>query len=121
MILHSIAQDRTFPCDKQARRFGQRLTVAAAANAGNARQGIGTGMVARRLWRSSQAVGGLAQHYGILASYPGSFFGLVALGGGIWHYHTILRAGRERGLTVFVGVQVAWAVVVLAQNGLFSS
>jgi hypothetical protein len=66
-------------------------------------------------------MGGLAQHYGILASYPGSFFGLVALGGGIWHYHTILRAGRERGLTVFVGVQVAWAVVVLAQNGLFSS
>ena len=63
----------------------------------------------------------VAQHYGILASYPGSFFGLVALGGGIWHYQTILRAGRERGLTVLVGVQVAWAVVVLARNGLFSS
>lgn len=65
--------------------------------------------------------GGLAQHYGILATYPGSFFGLVALAGGIWHYHTIVRAGRERGLTVFVGVQLGWLVIVLAQNGMFSS
>ncbi|MGH7331498.1 MAG: hypothetical protein ACREKS_01885 [Candidatus Rokuibacteriota bacterium] len=65
--------------------------------------------------------GGLAQHYGVLATYPGPFFGLVALGGGIWHYQTIVRAGRERGLTVFVGVQLAWLVIVLAQNGMFSS
>lgn len=65
--------------------------------------------------------GGLAQHYGVLATYPGAFFGLVALGGGIWHYHTIVRAGRERGLTVFVGVQLGWLVIVLAQNGMFSS
>ena len=65
--------------------------------------------------------GGLAQHYGLLATYPGPFFGLVALGGGIWHYRTIIRTGRERGLTIFVGVQLAWLVIVLAQNGLFSS
>jgi hypothetical protein len=65
--------------------------------------------------------GGLAQHYGVLATYPGSFFGLVALGGGIWHYQTIVRTGRERGLTVFVGVQIAWLVIVLAQNGMFRS
>ena len=65
--------------------------------------------------------GGLAQHYGVLTVYPGAFFGLVALGGGIWHYHTIVRGGRERGLTVFVAVQLGWLVIVLAQNGLFSS
>jgi hypothetical protein len=65
--------------------------------------------------------GGLALHYGVLSTYPGPFFGLVALGGGIWHYRTIVRTGRERGLTVFVGVQVGWLVIVLAQNGIFSS
>lgn len=65
--------------------------------------------------------GGLALHYGVLTTYPGPFFGLVALGGGIWHYRTVVRAGRERGLTVFVGVQVAWLVIVLAQNGVFGS
>jgi hypothetical protein len=64
--------------------------------------------------------GGLALHYGFLTSYHGQFFLLVALVGGIWHYRTALAAGRERGLTVFIGVQVAWLVVVLAQNGVFN-
>lgn len=63
--------------------------------------------------------GGLALHYGILASYPGPLFSLVAIGGGIWHYRTAIQAGRERGLTVFVGVQLAWLVIVLVQNGMF--
>ena len=29
-----------------------------------------------------------------------------------------MRAGRERGLVIFVGVQLAWLVLVLLQNGL---
>ena len=53
-------------------------------------------------------------------AYSGQLFALVALGGGIWHYRTAVAAGRERGLTVFVGIQVAWLVVVLLQNGAFS-
>jgi hypothetical protein len=61
--------------------------------------------------------GGLALHYGILARYPGQLFLLVALGGGIWHYRTAMTSGRERGLTVFLGVQLAWLVLVLLQNG----
>jgi amino acid transporter len=65
--------------------------------------------------------GGLALHYGILSAYPGPFFGLVALAGGFWHYRTIVSFGRDRGLTVFVGVQLAWLVIVLAQNGVFKS
>jgi hypothetical protein len=62
--------------------------------------------------------GGLALHYGVLASYPGQLFALVAIGGGIWHYRTAVRVGRERGLTVFLGVQLAWLVIVLLQNGM---
>jgi hypothetical protein len=65
--------------------------------------------------------GGLAVHYGVLTAYPGPLFGLVALAGGFWHYRTAVRAGRDRGLTVFVGIQLAWLVIVLAQNGVFSS
>ena len=63
--------------------------------------------------------GGLALHYGLLTTYSTQVFGVVALGGGIWHYRTAVRLGRERGLTVFLGIQVAWLVVVLAQNGVF--
>jgi hypothetical protein len=63
--------------------------------------------------------GGLALHYGILGAYPGWLFAAVALAGGVWHYRTAVRGGRERGLTVFVGAQLAWLVIVLAQNGLF--
>ena len=63
--------------------------------------------------------GGLALHYGLLSTYSGQIFALVALGGGIWHYRTAVASGRDRGLTVFVGVQVAWLVVVLLQNGAF--
>lgn len=65
--------------------------------------------------------GGLALHYGVLTAYPGPFFGLVALAGGVWHYRAAVRAGRDRGLTIFIGVQLAWLVIVLAQNGVFSS
>src|SRR5262245_11306512 len=62
--------------------------------------------------------GGLALHYGVVARYPGHFFALVALGGGIWHYRTALASGRERGLTIFLGIQLAWLVLVLLQNGI---
>ena len=64
--------------------------------------------------------GGLALYYGLLSSYPGWLFAAVALAGGILHYRSAVRGGRERGLTVFVGAQLAWLVIVLAQNGLFS-
>lgn len=63
--------------------------------------------------------GGLALHYGLLTAYSSQIFAVVALGGGLWHYRTAIRSGRERGLTVFLGIQVAWLVIVLAQNGVF--
>lgn len=64
--------------------------------------------------------GGLALHYGILARYPGQLFALLAVGGGFWHYRAATQSGRERGLTVFLGLQLAWLVLVLVQNGMFS-
>ena len=65
--------------------------------------------------------GGLAVHYGLLATYNGGVFGLVALFGGAWHYRVQARAGYQRGLAVFVGGQLVWLAVVLFQNGAFGN
>ncbi len=62
--------------------------------------------------------GGLALHYGWLGTYDGTLFGLLALGMGWWQYRTRLRAGRQAGLTIFVGGQLAWLIAVGVQNGL---
>ena len=70
-------------------------------------------------WVLWSFAGGLAVHYGALAAYPGGFFALVALLGGLWHYRTARRLGRERALPVFVGVQLVWLVFVLLRNGVF--
>jgi hypothetical protein len=64
--------------------------------------------------------GNLALHHGFLSTYPGGFFAAVALAGGAWHYRATVRVGRERGFAIFVATQLAWLVVVLAQNGLFT-
>lgn len=61
--------------------------------------------------------GGLALHYGLLSAYHGALFAPVAVVGGLCHYKTQVRAGTERGIAVFVGVQLAWLGVVLLQNG----
>jgi len=70
-------------------------------------------------WVLWSFAGGLALRYGVLVAYPGAFFGLLALAGGVWHYRAAVAGGRERGLVVFVGGQLFWLVVVLLQNGTF--
>lgn len=62
--------------------------------------------------------GGLALSSGVLRTYDGSLFGLLALGLGAWQYRIRVRAGLEPALAIFVGGQLAWLVVVLLQNGL---
>ena len=47
------------------------------------------------------------------------FADFVAVAGGFWHYRTAVARGRERGLTVFVAIQLAWLVAVLLLNGAF--
>lgn len=71
-------------------------------------------------WVLWSFAGGLAARVGLLETYDGTFFGAVAIGGAFWQYRTAVRDGRERGLAIFVGVQLAWVMVVLVQNGLLS-
>lgn len=66
-------------------------------------------------------VGGLATRYGLLTTYPTAPFAVIGLLGAIWHYRAHVRGGRERGLAVFVGVQLAWLAIVLFQNGVFGA
>jgi hypothetical protein len=61
--------------------------------------------------------GGLAARYGIITVYDASFFGVLALAGGAWQYRTQVRAGRERGLAVFVAGQLLWLFIVMVRNG----
>jgi hypothetical protein len=61
--------------------------------------------------------GGLAAHWGVLETYDGSPFAVLAVAGGIWQYRTQTRYGRERGLAVFVGGQLLWLGVLLLRNG----
>ena len=61
--------------------------------------------------------GGLAAHYGVLATYDGTLFTVLAVAGGVWQYRTQVRRGRQQGLAVFVAGQLVWLGVVLWQNG----
>jgi len=71
-------------------------------------------------WVLWSFAGGLAARHGLLATYDGTLFALVALAGGFWQYRTELHQGRERALAVFVGAQLVWLGVVLLQNGLLT-
>jgi hypothetical protein len=71
-------------------------------------------------WVLWSFAGGLAARHGLLATYDGTLFLLVALPGGLWQYRTQLRRGREQALAVFVGAQLVWLGVVLVQNGVLT-
>ena len=62
---------------------------------------------------------GLAHRYGVLTTYDSYFFVVLAVVVGFWHDRVRLARGREQGLVVFVGGQLAWLVIVLVQNGVF--
>ena len=62
---------------------------------------------------------GLAHRYGVLAAYDSYLFVVLAVIVGFWHYRVRVARGREPGLVVFVGGQLAWLVIVLVQNGVF--
>jgi hypothetical protein len=64
--------------------------------------------------------GGLARTYGLLVEYYTPAFAVIALLGALFEYRARLRAGRDRALAIFVGVQLAWLVFVLLQNGLLT-
>ena len=87
-------------------RSGSRLSVLVSVLSG--------WLAAYVLWSFA---GGLAARYGVLTTYNGPLFAAVAVVAGTWQYHTQVRHGRERGLTIFVAAQLAWLVVVIVQNG----
>ena len=60
---------------------------------------------------------GLAQRYGALAAYDSYLFVILAVVVGFWHYRTCIARGRQQGLAVFVGGQLAWLLILLVQNG----
>lgn len=63
--------------------------------------------------------GGLAVTAGLFSAYHNAPFAAIGVLGALWQYQTHVRWGREHALAVFVGVQLAWLVWVLRQNGLF--
>jgi hypothetical protein len=98
------------------------VTVARALGWSGSRLSVLGSVVA--LWLTAYVLwgfaGGLAAHYGLIARYDGGLFGALAVCGAVWQYHTQVRRGRDRGLTVFVAGQLVWLVIVMARNGMLT-
>jgi hypothetical protein len=75
-------------------------------------------------WLSAYAlwtlVGALSLQWGLLRTYDASWFWVLALALGFWQYRIRLRAGLEPALAIFVGGQLAWLLIVGAQNGMLT-
>jgi hypothetical protein len=74
-------------------------------------------LAAYALWTLAGAV---ALRWGLLHAYDSTWFGALALALGAWQYRARLRAGPEPALAIFVAGQLAWLLIVGAQNGLFT-
>lgn len=74
-------------------------------------------LAAYALWTLAGALG---LHWGLLHAYDATWFWVLALALGTWQYRTRLRAGPEPALAVFIGGQLAWLLIVGAQNGVFT-
>ncbi|HYS15566.1 MAG TPA: hypothetical protein VET45_01460 [Candidatus Binatia bacterium] len=87
------------------------------------RASLGVSVVAR--WLAAYVLwsfaAGLAVTAGVLATYSSAAFAAVCLLGTVFEYRAHLRAGRDRALAIFVGVQLAWLVFVLFQNGMLAA
>ena len=64
---------------------------------------------------------GMAVAAGLLTTYQTAAFAAICLLGAFFQYRAHLQAGRDRGLALFVGVQLAWLVFVLFQNGMLTA
>jgi hypothetical protein len=104
--------------------LGGVATVAIARRLGKSGSRPSVFVSVLALWIAAWAVwglvGGLAAQYGFLQRYDGTLFAALALTAGALQYRTQVRLGRERGLTVFVGAQILWLVVVMARNGVLA-
>ena len=98
---------------------GAAIVVARVLGRSGSRASLLVSVVAQ--WLGAYVVwsflGGLALHYGLLTTYDGAPFALLALAGGYWQFVTAVTRGQDRARLVYVGVQLAWLVVVLYRNG----
>ncbi len=108
LVLRAVLGEAAEAATRRLARVGARLSIMASV--------VAYWLAAYVLWTFA---GGLALRYGALTAYDGPLFAVIAVVAGLWHYRTYVRAGRQQALVVFVGVQLAWLVIVLARNGAF--
>ena len=88
----------------------------------DSRASVGVSIVAH--WLAAYVLwsfaAGLAVTAGVLTTYQTTAFAAICLLGAVFQYRAHLQAGRERGLAIFFGVQLAWLVFVLLQNGMLT-
>ena len=65
-------------------------------------------------------VGGLLLQTGVLVAYESALFPVIALAGAWLQYRALVSGARDRARAIFVGVQLAWLVFVLFQNGILT-
>ncbi len=98
------------------------VTVARLRGKSGSRASIVLSVVA--YWFAAYAIwtvaGAIGLHFGLLRSYDGTWFGMLALALGVWQYRTRVRTGPEPALAVFVGGQLVWLLIIGAQNGVFT-
>jgi hypothetical protein len=99
------------------------VTLARLFGKSGSRASVGVSIIAH--WLAAYVLwsfaAGLAVTAGLLTTYQTAAFAALCLLGAILQYRAHLQAGRERGLAIFVGVQLAWLVFVLLQNGMLTA
>ena len=95
------------------------VTLARLFGRSGSRASIGVSIVAH--WLAAYVLwsfaAGLAVTAGLISTYQTPAFAAICLLGAVFQYRAHMQAGRDRGLTIFFGVQLAWLVFVLLQNG----
>jgi len=99
------------------------VTLARLFGKSGSRASVGLSVIAH--WLAAYVLwsfaAGLAVTAGLLTTYHQAAFATICLLGAVFQYRAHVQAGRDRGLAIFVGVQLAWLVFVLLQNGMLTA
>ena len=98
------------------------VTLARLLGRSGSRASVGVSIIAH--WLAAYVLwsfaAGLAVTAGLLTTYQTAAFAAICLLGAVFQYRAHMQAGRDRGLAIFVGVQLAWLVFVLLENGMLT-
>ena len=98
------------------------VTLARLFGRSGSRASVGVSIIA--YWLAAYVLwsfaAGLAVAAGLLVTYQTAAFAAICLLGAVFQYRAHMQAGRDRGLAIFFGVQLAWLVFVLLQNGVLT-